>query len=73
MRLPHNDSAELIRELTRMASESKDNSLFSLLLLLEEQTRETAFHSEVLLGIPRTSTGLNRERPVVVTHSRYVE
>jgi hypothetical protein len=73
MRLPHNDSAELIRELAGMASASKDKSLFSLLLLLEEQTCETAFNSEVLLGTPRTSTGLNRQRPVFVTHSRYVE
>jgi hypothetical protein len=73
MRLPHNDSAELIRELARVASGSKDKSLFSLLLLIEEQTCEAAFNSEILLGTPETSTGLNRQRPVFVTHSRYVE
>jgi len=73
MRLPHNDSAELIRELARVASGSKDKSLFSLLLLIEEQTCEAAFNSEILLGTPETSAGLNRQRSVFVTHSRYVE
>jgi hypothetical protein len=73
MRLPHNDSAELIRELARVASGSEDKSLFSLLLLLEEQTGGAVFNSKVLLGTPETSTGSNRQRPVFVTHSRYVE
>lgn len=73
MRLPHNDNAQLIRELARVASGSQDKSLFSLLLLLEEQTRGAAFDSKVLMGTPKTSTGLNRQRPVLVTHSRYIE
>jgi hypothetical protein len=73
MRLPHDDSAELIRELARAANGSKDNSLFSLLLLVEEQICEAAFTSEVLLGTPKTSTGSNQQRVALVTHSRYVE
>jgi hypothetical protein len=73
MRLPHNDSAELIRELARVASGSQDKSLFSLLLLLEEQIGEATFDSKVVPGTPETSTGFNRQRPVFVTHSRYVE
>ena len=73
MRLPHDDSAELIRELARAANGSKDNSLFSLLLLVEEQICEAAFTSEVLLGTPKSSTGLNQLRVALVTHSRYVE
>jgi hypothetical protein len=73
MRLPHNENAELIRELARVASRSKDNSLFSLLLRLEEQVCETAFYSEVLLETPKNSADLNQHRPVLFTHSRYVE
>jgi hypothetical protein len=73
MRLSHSENAELIRELARVASRSKDNSLFSLLLLLEEQGCETAVYSEVRPETPKNSAGLDQQRAVLLTYSRYVE
>jgi hypothetical protein len=48
MVLPRNDTSNLIEEVARQASQSKDKSLFSLLLLLEEQLCGNAFESEVV-------------------------
>ena len=71
MRLPNPDNADLIREVARQADLSKDNSLFSLLLLLEAQLSRDALDSEV------ESSGrsiVSDPRPArFTTQSRYVE
>jgi hypothetical protein len=70
MVLPRNDASNLIEEVARQASQSKDKSLFSLLLLLEEQLCGNAFESEV--GKSETSS-LLAPRPRFAIVSRYVE
>jgi hypothetical protein len=71
MRLPHDHSADVIREIARLASQSKDNSLFSLLLLLEAQDCGDAFDSEVKKS--RRSSVPDPQPALFATHSRYVE
>jgi hypothetical protein len=76
MRLPDPDNADLIREVARQADLSKDNSLFSLLLLLEAQLYGDALDSELgksgtsIPSDPR-SAGFASHSPY--TQSRYVE
>jgi hypothetical protein len=71
MRLPDPNNADLIREVARQADLSKDNSLFSLLLLLEAQLSRDAFDSKVessgrsIVSDPRSAR--------FTTQSRYVE
>jgi hypothetical protein len=71
MRLPHDHSADVIREIGRQASQSKDNSLFSLLLLLEAQDRGDAFDSEAKKS--GRSSVPDPQLAFFATHSRYVE
>jgi hypothetical protein len=71
MRLPDPDNADLIREVARQADLSKDNSLFSLLLVLEARLYGDAFDSEV--GKSETSIALDPRSARFATQSRYVE
>jgi len=71
MRLPHDHSADVIREIARLASQSKDNSLFGLLLLLEAQDCGDAFDSEVKKS--RRSSVSHPKPARFATHLRYVE
>ena len=76
MRLPDPDNADLIREVARQADLSKDNSLFSLLLVLEARLYGDAFNSEV--GKSGTSIALDPRSARFAaqsrhTQSRYVE
>jgi hypothetical protein len=76
MRLPDPDNADLIREVARQADLSKDNSLFSLLLVLEARLYGDAFNSEAgnsgtsIASDPRSARFVTRSR---YTQSRYVE
>ena len=70
MRLPHDHSADVIREVARLANQSKDNSLFGL-LLLEAQDCGDAFASEVKKS--RRSSVSDPKPALFATHSRYVE
>jgi hypothetical protein len=67
MLLTSNDKSDLIVEVARQASQSKDKSLFIHLLLLEEQLRG----GEV--GNSEMSIVLEPQPSVVTTHSRYIE
>jgi hypothetical protein len=71
MLLPHKDRADLIREVARQACESKDKSLFGLLLLLEEQISGGAVdRTSEKSG---TSVLLEQRSPLLATRSRYIE
>jgi hypothetical protein len=69
MRLPRNNTTELIRELALRANRSKDNSLFSLLLRLEEQICGNSTDQKVLnqRGV------VSRRQPILFTDPRYIE
>lgn len=69
MRLPRNNTTELIRELALRANQSKDNSFFSLLLRLEEQICGNSTDQEVL----HQPGVVNQRRPIVFTDPRYIE
>ena len=71
MLLNPNDSSDLIVEVARQASQSKDKSLFSLLLLLEEQIRGDAFGKKV--GKSEMSIILDPRPSLFDTPSRYIE
>ena len=71
MLLPHKDRADLIREVARQACESKDKSLFGLLLLLEEQISEGAVDRPSEKS--RTSVLSEQQSPRLATGSRYIE
>jgi len=71
MLLNPNDSFDLIVEVARQASQSKDKSLFSLLLLLEEQIRGDAFGKKV--GKSEMSIILDPRPSLFDTPSRYIE
>ena len=76
MRLPNPDNADLIREVAQQADLSKDNSLFSLLLLLEARLYGDAFDSQVAKSgksialDPRSARFAAQSR---YTQSRYIE
>jgi hypothetical protein len=69
MRLPRNNTTELIRELALRANQSQDNSFFSLLLGLEEQIRGDSTDQEVL----NQRGAVNRRRPILFTYPRSIE
>ncbi len=69
MRLPRNNTTELIRELALQANRTKDSSFFSLLLRLQEQIGGDSTDQEVLHQRAATS----RRRPILFTYPRYVE
>jgi hypothetical protein len=71
MLLTPNDSSDLIVEFARQASQTKDKSLFSLLLLLEEQICEDAFGNK--MGKSEVSTVLDPRPSLFSTSSRYIE
>lgn len=69
MRLPRNNTTELIRELALQANQSKDNSFFSLLLRLEEQIGGNSTDQEVL----HQRRVVSRRRPILFTYPRSIE
>jgi len=69
MRLPRNNTTELMRELALRANQSKDNSFFSFLLRLEEQIRGNSTDQEVL---PQRGV-VSRRQPILFTFPRYIE
>jgi hypothetical protein len=69
MRLPRNNTTELIRELALRANQSKDNSFFSLLLRLEEQICGNSTDQEFL----NQRRVVSRRRPILFTYPRYIE
>jgi hypothetical protein len=71
MLLTPNDSSDLIVEFARQASQTKDKSLFSLLLLLEEQICEDACGNK--MGKSEVSTVLDPRPSLFSTSSRYIE
>ena len=71
MRLPNPDNADLIREVAQQADLSKDNSLFSLLLLLEARLYGDAFDSKVRKS--GTSIALDPRSARFAAQSRYIE
>ena len=71
MRLPDPDNADLIREVARQADLGKDNSLFSLLLVLEARLYGDAFDSDV--GKSGTSIAVDPRSARFATQSRYTQ
>jgi hypothetical protein len=71
MLLTPSESCDLIVEAARQASQSKDKSLFSLLLHLEEELCGETFENPA--GKPKTSGGLDPRRSSLAAPSRYVE
>lgn len=69
MRLPRNNSTELIRELALRANQSKDHSFFSLVLRLEEQIGRNSTDQEVL----NQREAASRQRPILFTYPRCIE
>jgi hypothetical protein len=69
MRLPRNNTTELIRGLALRANRSKDNSFFSLLLRLEEQICGDSTEQEVL----HQGAVVSRRRPILFTYPRSIE
>jgi hypothetical protein len=67
---PGHDSSDLIVEAARQASQSKDNSLFSLLLRLEEQSCGAAADKKIRKS--EMSIVLDPQ-PSLVAPSRYIE
>ena len=67
MLLTPNDSSDLIVEVARQANQSKDKSLFSHLLLLEEQLHGGA------VGKSELSIVLDPQPSLVTAPSRYIE
>ena len=72
MPLSHNQATHLIRELAREASRRENNSLFGLLLRLEQRIHGGALDSEIRLVKSKASAVFNRRRPITV-HPRYIE
>jgi hypothetical protein len=74
MQLPQNNATGLIRQLARVASESKDKSLFSLLLQLEQQQIYGAtLDSDVRLVNSKTSLAFKQRQSLFVSHPSYIE
>ena len=71
MPLNPNDSSDLIVEVARQASQTHDKSLFSLLLLLEEQICGDAVGKKI--GKSEMSTILDPRPSLFSTSSRYIE
>jgi hypothetical protein len=72
MQLPYNSATQLIRRLAREASQSENNSLFSLLLRLEQQIHGGTLDSEIRLVKSKASAVFNQQRPIMV-YPRYIE
>jgi hypothetical protein len=69
MRLTPNDSSDLIMEAARQASQSNDKSLFSLLLLLEEE-----FCAETVENpVGKSETFIVSRQSSLAAPSRYIE
>jgi hypothetical protein len=73
MQLLRNNATGLIRELARRASGSKDKSLFSLLLQLEQQIYGAVLDREVRLEDSKAPTVFKQRRSILVSHPRYIE
>ena len=71
MLLTPNDSSDLIFAVARQASQSQDKSLFSYLLLLEEQLCGGAAENEV--GKSALSIVLDPQPSLFTAPSRYIE
>ena len=71
MLLTPNDSSDLMVEVARQASQSKDKSLFSLLVLLEKRLCGDALRKKV--GKPEISIVLGPRPALFATPSRYIE
>jgi hypothetical protein len=72
MPLPNpDDNANLIREVARQADLRKENSLFSLLLVLEGRLYGDAFDSKI--GKSGTSIAADPRSARFATRSRYIE
>jgi hypothetical protein len=71
MLLRRNGDPNLIQQVARLASQSKDKSLFSLLLLLEEQTSHSPLNHEI--GKQGMTDEFDQPPPLFLNPSRYVE
>jgi hypothetical protein len=71
MQLPHNATG-LIRKLAEEVGESRDNSLFSLLLRLEQQIYGSGVNEEVPQTKSKAAIVSNQRRSILV-YPRYIE
>jgi hypothetical protein len=69
MLLPHNSGDDLILEAARQASQSKDKSLFSLLLRLDEKISENGSDHRVC----KAAIALDKRPLMWPSPSRYIE
>ena len=71
MQLTLSNSSDLIAEVARQTGQSKDKSLFSLLLQLEEHLCEEPFENRVSKS--EMSTILDPGASLLATSTRYIE
>jgi hypothetical protein len=74
MRLSSSEADNLVQRFIRRVNQGKDESLFSLLLLLErERHADSGSAAEIPIGKAKAVARLNQRWPIIASLSRYVE